>query len=65
MRTIVTYITDDGKEFTEMFQAKKHECEMSNHRWEYYTKDMVKQIDLDNKTTQKFCKSCHTQILIS
>lgn len=61
MRTRITYITEDGKEFDGLFQAKRHECEMTSHRWEYYTENLVKQPELTLQTNQRFCKSCHKQ----
>ena len=61
MRTITTYITEDGKEFTSIFEAKRHECEMTAHKWEYYTKNLVKQAVLNQDTAQRFCKYCQKQ----
>ena len=64
MTTVTTYITDDGKEFGEMYQAKKHECELTEHKWEYYTVNLVRQREFNEETHQKFCRYCHTQILL-
>lgn len=61
MKTIITYITDDGKEFNDVFQAKRHECELTVHNWEYYDKNMSIQKEDNSKTGSKFCKYCSKQ----
>lgn len=61
MKTIVTYITDDGRKFNDIFQAKKHECELTEHVWEYYNKNMGLQKEFNQDTHMKFCKRCQKQ----
>lgn len=64
MKTITTYITDDGKEFNDVFQARKHECDLKGHQLEFYNKNMGIQSELNENTYMKFCKNCHQQIII-
>ncbi len=64
MKTIITYITDDGKEFTDGFQAKRHECELTEHNWEYYDQIMSLQKKLTNDTRVKFCRNCSKQVVL-
>jgi superfamily II helicase len=65
MKTIVTYITEDGKTFDNVFEAKRHECELTTHRWEFYNKNMGLQKTMDEQTHLKFCKHCSKQELMS
>lgn len=65
MRTIVTYITDDGKEFNDIFRARRHECELTEHKWEFYNENMGLQKEFNEKTHLKFCKRCSKQELIN
>ena len=61
MKTRVTYITDDGIEFEDSFSAKRHECEITEHRWEYYNENMGLQKEMNEHTKMKFCKKCQKQ----
>lgn len=61
MKTIITYITDDGKEFSDMFQARRHECKLTKHDWEYYDKKMNRQKEENSETGTRFCKFCSKQ----
>lgn len=61
MKTIITYITDDNKEFSDMFQARRHECELTEHNWEYYDRKMNVRKEENNETGSKFCKFCSKQ----
>lgn len=61
MKTIIKYITEDGKEFDNIFQARRHECELTQHSWEYYTKDMSLQKQKNHETHTQFCKKCSKQ----
>lgn len=64
MRTRVTYITEDNQEFDNQFDAKKHECELKDHIWDFYAKGMALQKKQDAKTIVKFCKHCHKQVFL-
>jgi hypothetical protein len=64
MKVIMTYITDDGKQFDNQFEAKKHECELTEHKWDYYNENMGQQKQQDEKTAMKFCRNCHTQVMV-
>lgn len=64
MKTIITYITDDGKEFNNQFEARRHECELTQHSWEFYSKNMGMQKLQDENTHMRFCKNCTKQELI-
>jgi hypothetical protein len=64
MRTIITYITDDGKEFDNQFIAKKHECELTSHDWDFYNENLGLQKEQDEHTHMLFCKKCSTQKLL-
>jgi hypothetical protein len=64
MKVIMTYITDDGKQFDNQFEARKHECELKEHKWDYYNKNMGQQKQQDENTVMKFCKNCHIQVMI-
>lgn len=61
MKTIITYITDDGKKFDDVFHAKRHQCELTEHTWDYYNKTMGQQKELNEQTHMKFCKNCNKQ----
>jgi len=64
MKTIITYITDDGKEFTNQFKAKKHECELTSHVWNFYNDNMGLQKEEDENSKVAFCKNCGTQRML-
>lgn len=65
MKTIVTYITDDGKEFDNKFEAKVHECELtSSHEWQYYNENMGAQKEQDEDSKVAFCKKCGKQEIL-
>lgn len=64
MRTEVTYITDDGKKFNNQFEAKKHECTLIGHNWEFYNKNMGLQKEMNDTAYMKFCRHCHAQEII-
>ena len=64
MKTEITYITDDGKRFSDVFAAKRHECELTEHKWDYYNKNMGLQKDLNEDTHMKFCRNCSKQELV-
>lgn len=65
MKAIITYITDDGKEFSDQFSAKRHECELTEHKWEFYNENMGLQKEQNELTHMRFCKHCTKQELIS
>jgi len=61
MKHKIIYITEDNKEFDNQFEAKKHECEMTNHIWEFYNKGTgIKKEEED--AYMKFCKRCNKQV---
>lgn len=64
MKAIITYITDDGKKFDNQFSAKKHECELTSHAWDYYTEKMALQKEQDEQTHMLFCKHCGKQEIL-
>jgi hypothetical protein len=64
MKTIITYITDDGQEFDNIFSARRHECELTQHTWEFYTKNMGLQKQMDYTTHMQFCKKCQKQEIL-
>ena len=64
MRTIITYITDDGQEFNDQFSAKRHECELTKHNWEFYNEKMGLQKEQNELTHMRFCRHCTKQELI-
>lgn len=64
MKVITTYITDDGKKFDNQFDAKKHECELTNHTWDCYNENMGLQKKQNEKTHMLFCKHCGKQEMI-
>ena len=61
MRTEITYITIDGKRFDNSFEAKKHECTLTEHKWEFYNQNMGLQKEFNQDTHMRFCKKCHKQ----
>ena len=61
MKTLITYITEDGKEFNDVFQARRHECELTEHRWDYYAQNNNIQKEFNSETKFKFCKNCCKQ----
>jgi hypothetical protein len=61
MKAIITYITEDGKKFDDIFQAKRHECELTEHKWEFYNENMGLQKVQDERSHLKFCKYCSKQ----
>jgi hypothetical protein len=61
MRTEITYITKDGKKFDNQFSAKRHECELTEHNWEFYSKNGVLQKEQNELTHMRFCKYCGKQ----
>lgn len=61
MKTVVTYIAKDGKTFDNQFAAKKYECFLTEHTWEFYNENMVMQKIEKDSTHVKFCKRCGTQ----
>lgn len=64
MKTIVTYITEDGKQFDNAYDAKKHECDMTEHTWEFYTEGMGIQKEQSDDTHMLFCKKCQRQQIL-
>ena len=60
----ITYITNDGKEFDNKFDANKHECELTSHKWEFYNSNLGLQNEEDEDTKMKFCKKCSKQIML-
>jgi hypothetical protein len=64
MKTRIIYITEDGKEFDDVFRARRHECELTQHTWEYFNENMGLQKARDEKTRLKFCKTCSKQVLL-
>lgn len=64
METIITYITKDGKKFDNIFEAKKHECELTSHRWDYYNENMSLQKERDENSKVRFCKYCSKQEIL-
>ena len=64
MRTEITYITEDGKKFDNQFLAKRHECELTQHKWEFYSERGL-QKEQDNSTNMKFCKHCGKQEMVA
>jgi hypothetical protein len=65
MKTIITYITEDGKKFDNQFEAKRHECELTEHRWDFFNKTMGLQKEFNELTHMKFCKNCGKQVMIN
>ncbi len=65
MRTEITYITEDGKKFDNQFLAKRHECELTEHKWEFYSKNGGLQKEQSELTHMKFCKHCSKQEMIN
>lgn len=61
METRIIYITDDGREFEDSFQAKRHECDITSHDWEYYNERMSMQKQMDENSKIRFCKKCSKQ----
>lgn len=64
MRTKIIYTTLDGKEFTNQFDAKKHECILTRHNWEYFNENMGLQKQQDENSKVRLCKSCNTQEIL-
>lgn len=64
MKTIITYITDDGKKFEDKFEAKKHECEMTEHIWDFYNENMGLQKEQNGNSKVAFCKHCGSQKIL-
>lgn len=64
MTTRIIYTTTDGKEFDNKFDASKHECELTTHRWEFFNENMGLQKEEDENSKIKFCKKCQTQIVL-
>lgn len=65
MKTIIAYITTDGKKFENQFIAKKHECELTEHNWEFYNEQLIIQKEQNKETHMLFCKKCSTQKIIA
>lgn len=63
MRTEITYITEDGKKFDNQFLAKRHECELTKHKWEFYSERGL-QKEKNELTNMRFCKHCSKQEMI-
>lgn len=64
MRTRITYITEDGKEFDNKFNAKAHECELTDHSWEFFNENMGLQSEERNDSKLKLCKNCTKQVIL-
>lgn len=64
MESRIIYTTFDGKEFTDKYQAKKHECELTNHVWQYYNADMGMQKECNDDSKVAFCKKCNKQEIL-
>jgi len=64
MRHKITYITSDDKEFDNQFEAKKHECELTSHKWDFYNSSLGIQSEETEDTKMKFCKNCSKQIML-
>ena len=64
MKAIITYITDDGKKFDNQFSAKKHECELTSHNWDFYTENMGLQKEQDTDSHMALCKHCGKQEML-
>lgn len=65
MKTIITYVTDDGKEFNDVFQARRHECELTDHKWDYFDTIGNKQKQNNENTKVKFCRFCSKQEVLN
>lgn len=67
MRAVSTYITDDKKEFDNVFEAKRHECELQGHKWIYYKEGISIQqnfTESDNESVMRFCNKCTKQEML-
>ena len=64
MKTIITYITEDGKQFDNVFDARRHECETTQHTWEFYNANMGIQKEKSDDTHMLFCKKCQKQQMV-
>jgi hypothetical protein len=64
MTTRIIYTTIDGKEFNDRFSATKHECELTEHKWEFFNENMGLQKEQDENSKVKFCKKCVSQIIL-
>jgi len=60
----IIYITNDGKEFDNSYEAKKHECELTSHVWEFYNSNLGVQKEETEDTKMKFCKNCSKQLML-
>lgn len=64
MKAIITYVTEDGREFNSKYEAKKHECELTTHTWDYYNENMGLQKQQDENSKVAFCKKCNMQKML-
>lgn len=65
MITKIIYITDDAREFEDLFEAKRHECDLTSHKWEYYNENMGLQPARNEKTKIRLCRHCNKQEILS
>ncbi len=64
MKAVITYITKDGKEFDNKYEAKKHECDLTSHDWQYYNENMGLQKEQNEESKVAFCKKCNKQRML-
>lgn len=66
MIATITYTTEDGKKFDNSHDAKKHECELTSHKWEFYNSNLgLQKVQEQNEDTKmKFCKHCSSQVML-
>lgn len=67
MRTISTYITEDQKKFGNIFEARKHECGLQGHKWDYYKDGISIQKNIteaNDESIMRFCNKCTTQEML-
>lgn len=64
MEARIIYTTIDGKEFDDKYQAKKHECELTTHNWQYYNENINVQKERNDESKFAFCKKCNKQEIL-
>lgn len=61
MKSRIIYTTSDGIDFDNSYDAKKHECKLTAHKWEYYNSNLGLQKEQTEDSKMRFCKYCSSQ----
>lgn len=64
MKSRIIYTTSDGFDFDSQYEARKHECELTSHRWEYFNDNMGVLKEKTDSAKMRFCKYCNKQEIL-